>query len=76
MAENKTISIDTPIFNLVEEHPDLIYIMVEIGYAEITTPKMLNTVGRYMTLKKGAKLKKLEWPRIIKKFEDNGYTVL
>jgi hypothetical protein len=36
---------------------------------------MLETAGRFMTIPKGAALKKIEMDRIRKEFADNGYRI-
>ena len=50
---NKTV------FVLIEEHPELKNVLVNLGFTPLADPKMLNTVGRMMSLNNGAKQIKL-----------------
>ena len=55
----KTISIHTTIATLVKTNPEVIDIMISLGFTEVKNPLMLSTVGKIMTLAKGAKMKKI-----------------
>ena len=50
--------------------------MAELGFAEITDPLVLNTMGRVMTIPKGAALKKVPLDRIVAAFQVKGFEVL
>lgn len=69
------VSAHAPIFEVVAACPDVIDIMLELGFEDIAKPGMLQTAGRFMTLAKGAKLRKVEPEAIINKFAEHGYTV-
>jgi hypothetical protein len=71
----KVISLNDSIYNLTKKHDNIVKIMESLGFDGITNPKTLNTVGRIMSLKTGAKLKKIEFETIICEFEKNGFTV-
>ena len=47
--------------------------MEELGFKDITKPGMLATAGRWMTIPKGAALKKLEMDTIIQKLAERGF---
>lgn len=64
------------VFELTKEHPELIPIMKEIGFESITTPGMLNTAGRFMTLPKGSAMKKIPMEQIQAAFLEHGYQIL
>jgi hypothetical protein len=49
--------------------------MFEIGFKEIAQPGMLQTAGRYMTIPKGARMKKIPLEEIVATFKANGFTV-
>ena len=49
------ISLTMPVHDLVAAHPDIVPIMVQMGLDGVTQPGLLNTVGRFMTLEKGAR---------------------
>ncbi|XMB85184.1 DUF1858 domain-containing protein [Mycoplasmatota bacterium WC44] len=69
----KKINLNTPIFNLVKQYPEVKDIMVEIGFKNIAKPTMINTVGKYMNISTGAKTKKIDLELIKKKFEEHNF---
>lgn len=71
----KVISMQQSVYELVTADPAVMEIMVQLGFCDITKPGMLQTAGRFMTLAKGAKLKKIA-PEVIKQtFRDHGYRI-
>lgn len=48
----KSIDLRQPIQKLCAQYPELIDIMRELGFTEITEPGMLATAGRFMTIPK------------------------
>ena len=54
----KYIDLNKSVYDLVKEYPELVDIMDELGFSEIKKPVMLNSVGRFMTIPKGAKDRK------------------
>lgn len=71
----KTISLNDSIYNLVNMHNEVVNIMEELGFEGMTNKKTINTVGRIMTLKKGAKFKNIELNKIKELFEKNNFIV-
>lgn len=71
----KTIRLDQPIAELVKEYPEVVAIMKELGFVDITNPVMLKTVGKYMTLEKGMKLKKKNIEEIKRSFGNHGFKI-
>lgn len=65
----------TPIYELVKAYPDVKEIMSALGFVDIVKPGMLQSVGRIMTLEKGARMKKIEWASVEKTFDEHGYTL-
>ena len=51
-------------------------ILSDMGFTDITKPGMLNTVGRFMTLDKGARLKKLNLDELIDKLNNHGFQII
>lgn len=72
----KTIDLAKTVYELVQEHPELIEIMRDVGFDSITNPTMLRTVGRVMTIPKGATMRGLDLDAIKVELENRGYTVL
>ncbi|WP_173432526.1 DUF438 domain-containing protein [Sharpea azabuensis] len=58
---------------LVEEYPELIDIMAEIGFKEITKPISLKMMGRVMTIPKGCSVKGFDLNDIITKLNSYGF---
>ncbi|SEU22662.1 protein of unknown function [Paenibacillus sp. NFR01] len=67
------LRMDESIFDLVSRHPEIADIMVELGFRDIAKPGMLQTAGRFMTLSKGAKLKKIDVGAIKQTFLQHGF---
>jgi len=73
---DKMLDLDTTVHALCEKYPELPGILHSIGFSEITKPGMLQTVGRFMTLKKGAAMKDIPMESIVRTLREHGYDVL
>ncbi|MGX7108060.1 DUF1858 domain-containing protein [Facklamia miroungae] len=73
---NNQVNISQPVSQAVEGRPDLLNLLVEIGFTPLANPKMLATVGRLTSIKKGAKLINVPIDSIIQKLQWNGYEVI
>ena len=71
----KVISLTDSIYNLVNKYTEVIEIMEELGFEGMTNRKTINTVGRIMTLEKGAKFKSIDINKIKSEFEKRNFTV-
>lgn len=71
----KYINLDLSIYELVEKYPELISIMKELGFTDITKQVMLHSVGKIMTIPKGAKMKNIPMDEIVIALKKNGFTV-
>jgi hypothetical protein len=69
----KTIDFSKTVYELCKEDPQVIEIMKELGFEQITNPASLNTVGRFMTLPKGAAMRGIDLERIKDEFIKRGY---
>lgn len=76
MPENKVIRLTDSVYNLCKAYPELVAFMEDLGFTDIVKPGMLDTAGRFMTLPKGAKLKRIELDSLVLKLEAAGFTVL
>ncbi len=56
---SKIIDLRKTVYELVQEHPELIGVMQDLGFANIVNPAMLRTAGRVMTIPKGATMRGL-----------------
>ncbi|WP_438731618.1 DUF1858 domain-containing protein [Enterococcus sp. DIV1314a] len=70
------IDFSKSLYELVSQYPEIKEIMLGIGFNEITKPGMLQTAGRYMTIPKGAKMKKIPLETIIQAFEEAGFQIV
>lgn len=69
------IDLTKSVYEIVTLYPQVKEIMFEIGFKEIAQPGMLQTAGRYMTIPKGARMKKIPLEEIVAAFKANGFTV-
>ena len=72
----KTIDLTWTVHDLCKNDPNVVEILKELGFDAIAKEGMLNTVGRFMTLPKGAAMKGISMESIYQVFENNGYTIL
>ena len=68
------IDLNETVFALCSKYPDMIGILSELGFTDITKPGMLQTAGRFMTPVKGAALKHIPLEQIIAALTAHGYT--
>ena len=68
-----TISFDETVYSLIEKYPDIKDIMVTAGFENITKPGMLGTVGKVMTIRKGARMKGIGLEEVKSLFLQHGY---
>lgn len=70
---NKTIDGKRPVYELVTEYPEIKDILFELGFEDIIKLGMLQTAGRFMTIPKGAEMKKIDMARIEEVFREKGF---
>lgn len=71
----KLLDLDQTVHALCTQYPDLPELLQEAGFSDITKPGMLNTVGRFMTIPKGAAMKRIDLKQVRQLFEAHGYEV-
>lgn len=72
----KNISINEPVASLVEKYPDLKNILKDIGFSEITNPLALSSVGKIVSIKKGAGIKNIDLDIIKEKLQEGGFNLI
>jgi hypothetical protein len=72
----KILDLNKTIFDISQDNPDILEIMKEIGFEDISKPGMINTAGRIMTIYKGARMKKIDIEHIKKIFKNKGYEII
>ncbi|WP_461227336.1 DUF1858 domain-containing protein [Lacticaseibacillus suihuaensis] len=70
-----TISLNTPVRDLVLAQPAIVPVMVAMGLDGVTDPALLNTVGRFMTLAKGARMKHIDKDTLVAALAAAGFEV-
>ena len=69
----KIIDLNKTVYELVKEYPELIAIMSGLGFTEITKKPVLHSVGRIMTIPKGAGMKNIPLGKVLEAFRENGF---
>jgi hypothetical protein len=71
----KVIDLNKTVYELCNEYPELKEILAQIGFVDIVKPGMLATAGRFMTIPKGATLKKIDLEKIKQNFAEHGFEI-
>lgn len=69
----KIIDFDVPIKELAQKDPDFIDIMYDLGFTKIKIPGMINSVGKFINLKKGSRAMGIPLDKIAAEFTKRGY---
>ena len=69
----KKIDLTRTVFELTKEYPELIDLMAKLGFTEITKKPVLHSVGKIMTIPKGAKMKNISMAEIAAALMKNGF---
>ena len=73
--DNK-IDVSIPVAQVIDQHPEVLDLLVELGFKPLANPIMRNTVGRKVSLKQGSKLAGTPMEKIVRTLEANGYEVV
>ena len=71
----KKLDLSKSVYDLVKEYPEVTEIMKSLGFSGITNKVMLNSVGKIMTIPKGAKMKGVSMIDIVSAFMKAGFTL-
>lgn len=69
------IDLNNSVYDLVTAHPEVADVLYKIGLEDIKKPGILNTMGRFVTIPKGAAMKKVPLEQIITELENQGFEV-
>ncbi len=72
----KTFPDTITIYKLYKECPETLTIMKDLGFEDIVKPGMLQTAGRFMSLKKGCEFKKIDYEKAKKAFANVGIELI
>jgi len=75
-GDAKVLDLSQSVYQLCSRYPELPAIMDELGFHDIVKPGMLTTAGRFMTIPKGAAMKKLDLEKVLETLKQKGFTVL
>lgn len=70
------IDVTVPVAEVVDKHPEVLDILVDLGFKPLANPIMRNTLGRKTSLKMGSKLAGIIIEDIVASLEANGYEVV
>lgn len=71
----KTLDLTQSVYTLCAKNEGLADILKQLGFTDITKPGMLATAGRFMTIPKGAALKKIDLDVIKALLMEHGYRI-
>lgn len=71
----KIIDLNKTVFELVNEYPEIQDILAEIGFKEIKNNLMLKSVGKFMTIPRGAVVKKIDLEFIKNRLREKGFEI-
>ena len=72
---DNVIDVSIPVAQVIDQHPEVLDLLVELGFKPLANPIMRNTVGRKVSLKQGSKLEGT-MEKIVRTLEANGYEVV
>ncbi|MGN0072150.1 MAG: DUF438 domain-containing protein [Atopobiaceae bacterium] len=73
MAE--AIDLDASVYETCTAHPEVKDLMAEAGFTEIVKPGMLQTMGKFMTIRKGCGVKGVDLDELVRTFQAHGLSV-
>ena len=71
----KTVDFNDSLANILKQYPELLDILYDFGFTQIKAPGMLQTAGKFMTLKMGCELRKIDVSALEDHLFSLGYTV-
>ena len=69
------IDLDEKLYLVLKDNETLKTILFELGFKEIVKPQMIQTMGRFMSIKQGAKLRHIDLEDIKTKLISEGYQI-
>ena len=72
---SKLLDLNKNVQELCTQYPELVGIMADLGFKDITRPITLATIGKVMTIPKGAAIKKIAMQDIVQIFRQHGFEI-
>lgn len=73
---DNVIDLSIPVAEVIEKQPEVLDVLVELGFKPLANPVMRNTVGHVVSIKKGAGMNGIDLNKIKQTLELNGYEVV
>ena len=73
---DNVIDLSIPVAEVIDKQPEVLDVLVELGFKPLANPVMRNTVGRMVSIKKGAAMNGIDLNKIKQTLELNGYEVV
>ena len=70
------VDLNKPVKQVLDSHPELLDILVVLGFKPLANPAMRQSVGKVVTLKQGCKLINLPLEQLVNELRWNGYIVI
>ncbi len=69
----KRINLNSTVYEITEQYPELIDILPELGFVGVKNPIARRTVGKLTTLTEGAKKLGIDLNKVIEKLREEGF---
>ena len=70
-----TIDLNIPVAEVLDQHPEVLDLLVELGFTPLVNPLMRQTLGRTVSIAQGAKMKGIDLNQIVNSLKWNGYDI-
>ena len=71
----RLISIDDKVLSVINENPEIVEPLVELGFTHLGNPQMLQVVGKVMTIRKAAENHKVPLSTIKEVLNAKGFDI-
>ena len=71
----KIVDFNDSLANILKQYPELLDILYDFGFTQIKAPGMLQTAGKFMSLKMGCELRKIDISELENHLIGLGYTI-
>ena len=75
MNTMNSIDLDLPVAQTLDQHPELLDLLVDLGFKPLANPVARRTLGNIVPLRRGCRLIALDEADLIRQLEWNGYQV-
>lgn len=71
----KELDLSQSVYKLTKKYPELIDILKDLGFTEITNTAMRHSVGKFMTIPKGATMKGIDMMAVVARLMQEGFSL-